>query len=133
MSAQSIISCTEKCNDVIHLLKNCMDGSKSIPTANKDINISLKTSKKVTKYVERSASNHLTSYAKIPSKREILQEEDEFNLKNNQCGNSALNKDRFNCNSFLESEDSKIRKTTSNKNRKNLHRNASFIMNIRES
>ena len=32
MSAHSIISCTEKCKDVINLLKNCMDGSKSIPT-----------------------------------------------------------------------------------------------------
>ena len=42
MSAQSILSCTEKCNDVINLLTNFMDGSKSIPTANKDIHISLK-------------------------------------------------------------------------------------------
>ena len=46
-SAKSIISCIEKCNDVINLLKNCMDGSNSIPTANKDINLSLKKLKKV--------------------------------------------------------------------------------------
>ena len=67
MSAQSIISCTEKCNDVIHLLKNCMDGSKSIPTANKDIHIALKTLKKVPRDVERAASNHLTSYEIYPT------------------------------------------------------------------
>ena len=48
MSAQSIFSCTEKCNDVINLLKLFMYGSKSIPTANKDIHLSLKTLKKVT-------------------------------------------------------------------------------------
>ena len=48
MSAQSIISCTETFNDVINLLNNCMDGSKIIPTANKDIHISLKTLKKLT-------------------------------------------------------------------------------------
>ena len=59
MSAQSIISCTEICNYVFHLLKNCTDGSKSIPTANKDIHLALKALKKVTKYVERVASNHL--------------------------------------------------------------------------
>ena len=53
MSAQSMISCTEKCNDVIDLLKNCMDGSKSIPTENKDIHLVIKTSKKLTTYVER--------------------------------------------------------------------------------
>ena len=107
-----------------------MDGSKSIPTANKDIHLSLKTLKKVTKDVERSASNHLTPYANILRKRKRVQEEDEFNLKKNQCGNSALKKNRFNCKSFLESEDSKINKTTSNKNRKHLHRNASSIIKI---
>ena len=37
-----------------------MDGSKIIPTANKDIHISLKILKKVTTDVERVASNHLT-------------------------------------------------------------------------
>ena len=62
MISQSIISCTEKCNDVINLLKNCMHVSKSISTENKDIHIALKTLKKVSKYVERAASNHLTSY-----------------------------------------------------------------------
>ena len=60
MSAQSIISCIEKYNDVINLLKNCMDGTKSIPTANKYINLSLKNLKKATTDVEISASNHLT-------------------------------------------------------------------------
>ena len=60
MSAQSIISCTEKFNDVINLLKNGMDGSKSITTANKDIRLLFKTLKKVTTYVEIAASNHLT-------------------------------------------------------------------------
>ena len=60
MSAQSIIYCTEKCKDVINLLKNCMDGRKSISTANKDIHLALKTLKKVTTYVEGSAYNHLT-------------------------------------------------------------------------
>ena len=118
MSAQSIISCTEKWNDVINLLKNSIYGNKCIPTANNDIHISLKTLKKVTTYVGRSASNHLTSNANIICKRKILQEEDEFNLKNTQCGNSALKKSIFNCKSFLESEDSKIRKTTSHENRK---------------
>ena len=42
MGAQSIISCTEKCNDVIDLLKNCMDGGKIIPTENKDIHLVIK-------------------------------------------------------------------------------------------
>ena len=107
-----------------------MYGRKSRSTANKDIHIALKTLKKVTMCVERAAYNHLTSYAKILSKREIVQAEYEFYLKNNQCGNSSLIKARFNCKSFLESEDSKIRKTTSNKIRKILHRNASFIMKI---
>ena len=51
MSAQSIVFWTEKCNDVINLLKNCMDGSKSIPTTNKDIHIALKKMNKVTTYV----------------------------------------------------------------------------------
>ena len=78
MSAQSIISCTEKCNDVINLLKNCIDGSKSIPTANKDINLALKKVNKVTTYVKRAAYNHLTGYEKILCKRKIVQEEDEF-------------------------------------------------------
>ena len=59
-----------------------------------------------------------------------VQENDDFNLKNTQCGNSALKKARFDCKSFLESKDSKIRKTTSNKNRKHLHRNASYKMKI---
>ena len=45
-----------------------MDSIKSIPTANKNINLALKTLKKVTTYVEISASNHLTSYAKILGK-----------------------------------------------------------------
>ena len=130
MSAQSIISCTEKCNDVINLLNNFMGGSKSKPTANKDIHLALKTFNKVTTYVERAASNHLTSYAKILRKRERVQEEDDFYLKNTQYGNSVLKKARFNCNFFLESEDLIIRKTTSNKNRKNLHRNTSSIMKI---
>ena len=67
-----------------------MDGSKSIPTANKDIQLALKILKKVTIYVERTASNHLTSYANILHKRERVQEEDEFYLKNTQCGNSAF-------------------------------------------
>ena len=89
-----------------------MGGSKSIPTKNKDIYLSLKTMKRVPIYVERAASNHLTSYENIPCKRNRFQEEDEFNLKNTQCGNRALNKTRFKCKSFLESEDSKIRKTT---------------------
>ena len=39
MSAQSIITSTEKFNDIINLLKNCMDGTKSIPTANKYIHL----------------------------------------------------------------------------------------------
>ena len=78
MSAQSIISCTEKCNDVINLLKNYMDGRKSISTANEDIYLALKTLKKVAKDVEREASNHLTPYANIIFKRKRVQEEDEF-------------------------------------------------------
>ena len=60
MSARSILSCTEKCNYVINLLKNFMDGSESISTANKYIDLALKTLKKVTTYVERATSNHLT-------------------------------------------------------------------------
>ena len=107
-----------------------MDGRKNISTANKDIHIALKTLKKVTTYVERAASNHLTSYEKILHKRQRFQEEDKFYLENNLYRNSALKKSRFNCKRFLESEDSKIRKTTSNKNRKYLHRNASSIMKI---
>ena len=67
-----------------------MDGSKSIPNSNKDIHLSLKTLKKATTYVERAASNHLTSYAKILRKREIDQEEGWFNLKNTQCGSIAF-------------------------------------------
>ena len=51
MIAQSILSCTEKCNDVINSLKNCMYGSKSIPRAKKYVHLSLKTLKEVTKYV----------------------------------------------------------------------------------
>ena len=50
-----------------------MGGNKSIPTANKDIHLALKTLKKVITYVERTASNHLTSYAKILHKRKIVQ------------------------------------------------------------
>ena len=132
MSAQSIISCAEKCNGVINLLKNCMDGRKIISTANKDIRITLKALKKVSTDAERARaeSNHLTSYANILRKRKRFQEEDDFYLKNTQCGNSALKKARFNCKSFLESEDMKTRKTTSNNNREHLHRNASSIMKI---
>ena len=59
MSAQSILSCTEKCNYVINLLNNFMDDSKIIPTTNKYIHLSLKTLKRVTKNVEIVASNHL--------------------------------------------------------------------------
>ena len=83
MSAQSNLSCTEKCNYVINLLKNCIDGSKSIPTANKDIHLWLETLKKVTTDVEIAAYKYLTSYANILRKRKRVQEEDEFNLKNN--------------------------------------------------
>ena len=107
-----------------------MDGRKYISTANKDIHIALKTLKKVTTYVERAASNHLTSYAKIPCKRKSVQEEDEFYLKNTQCRNGALKKARFDCKRFLGIEDSKIRKTTSNNNRKNLHINSSSLMKM---
>ena len=60
MIAKSILSCTEKYNDVINLLNNFMDGSKIMPTANKYIHLSLKSSKKVTTDVERASSNHLT-------------------------------------------------------------------------
>ena len=102
MSAESVLSDTEKCNDVINLLKNFMDGSKSIPTANKDIIILLKYFKKVTIYVERAASNHLTSYAKILRKKEIFKEEDEFNSKNTQCGNSVFKKTDSNVKVFLK-------------------------------
>ena len=63
ISAQSILFCTEKCNDIIILLKNSMDGSKIIPNENKVIHLSLKTLKKVTTDVEISASIHLISYA----------------------------------------------------------------------
>ena len=58
MSAQSILSCTEKFNDVINLLNNCLGGRKCISTANKDIHLALKTFKKVTIDLERAASNH---------------------------------------------------------------------------
>ena len=51
-----------------------MDDSKSIPTAKKDIHISLKTFKKVTTDVERAAYNHLTSYAKILRKSKYSKE-----------------------------------------------------------
>ena len=46
-----------------------MDGSKSMPTGNKDINLALKTLKRVTTFVEIAAYNLLTSYAKILHKR----------------------------------------------------------------
>ena len=105
MSAQSMISCTEKCNDVINLLKNCMYGRKSISTANKDIHLALKNLKKVTTDLERAAFNHLRSYAKIIRKRKRVQQEDWFNLEKTKCGNAALNKTRFNCKCFLESEE----------------------------
>ena len=75
---------------------------KSISTANKDIHLALKFFKRLTTDVERAESNHLTSYAKIPHKREIGQEEDEFHLKNTQCRNITLNKAIFDCKSFLE-------------------------------
>ena len=87
-----------------------MYGSKSIPNANKDIHLSLKTLKKVTTNVEIASSNQLTSYANILRKRKIVQEEDEFNLRNIQLRNIALNKTRFKCKIFLESEEPKIRK-----------------------
>ena len=58
-----------------------MDGRKSMPTANKDIHLSLKSLKKVTTDAEIAASNHLTQYEKILRKREKVQEECEFNLK----------------------------------------------------
>ena len=61
-----------------------------------------------------------------------VQIEDDFNPKNTQCGNSALKKTRFNYNIFLESEYSEIIKTTSNKNKNNLHINASSIMKIKK-
>ena len=74
-----------------------MDFSKIIPTANKDIHLLLKTLKKVTIDVEIAAYNHLTSYAKNQKKNmKKIQKEDDFNLKNTQCGNSALKKSRFN-------------------------------------
>ena len=130
MSDQSIISCTEKCNDVKNLLRNCMDGRKSISTANKDIHLALKTLNKVTTYAERASSNHLTSYEKGLVKSKIVQAEDVLYLKNTQYGNSTLKKSRFNCKIFLEIEDPKTRKTTSNRNRKHLHINASSIMKI---
>ena len=65
--------------------------------------------KKVTTDVERSAYNQLTSYEKIPLKSKRVQGENEFYLENTQCGNRTLKNSRFNCKSFLESEDSKIR------------------------
>ena len=61
-----------------------MDGSKSIPNANTDFHMSLKNLNKSTTYMERAAYNHLISYAKILRKREIVQEEDWFNLKNTE-------------------------------------------------
>ena len=73
MSAQSIILCTEKCNDVINLLKNSMDGRKIISTENKDIQLSLKSLKKVTTDAEISASNQLTPCAKILCKMKRVQ------------------------------------------------------------
>ena len=118
MSEQSIIFCTEKCNDVINSLRFFMDGSKSIPTAYKDIHLSLKNLKKVTTDVGGEEYNQLTKYEKILRKRKRVQEEENFNPKNTQYRNSPLTKSRLKCESFLESEDSKIRKTTSNKNRK---------------
>ena len=48
MIYQSIISCTEKFNDVINLLNNYMDGGKIIPTANNKNFLSLKNLKRVT-------------------------------------------------------------------------------------
>ena len=95
-----------------------MDGSKSIPTANKNIHISLKNLKKVTTDLERAASNHLIAYENFPHKRKIVQKEDELYLNNTQCENIALKKPRFNCTGFLENKYSKNRKTTSNNNRK---------------
>ena len=41
MSSQSILSFIETFNDVINLLNNYVDGSKSVPTENKGIHISL--------------------------------------------------------------------------------------------
>ena len=51
-----------------------MDGSKSIPTANRGIHISLKTLNKLTTDVERASSNLLKLYAKILRKRKRVQE-----------------------------------------------------------
>ena len=130
MSAKSILSCTEKCNDGINLIKNCMDGSKSIPTTNKDINIPLKYLKRVTTDVEIAASNHLTSYANILRKRKIVQEKDEFNLKKLNAEIAHYIKPDSTVRFFLKIKYSRISKTTSKKNRKNMHRNASSIIKI---
>ena len=45
-----------------------------IPNSNKYIHLKLKILKKVTTYVERAASNHLISYAKILCKSKRVQE-----------------------------------------------------------
>ena len=111
-----------------------MDGSKITPAANMDIHLALKFLKKVTKDVERAASNQLTSYMqRSHAIGKYYKDKMSFTLKTINAEIAHLKKSIFNCNIFLGGEDSKIIKTTSNNNRKHLHRNASFIMKIRES
>ena len=59
-----------------------MDGKKTISTSNKDIHLALKTLRKVTTDMERSASNNLTI---IIRKKKRVQEEYAFYLSNTQC------------------------------------------------
>ena len=64
----------KKFNDVINLLKNFMDGSKIIPTTNKDIHLALQILKKVITDVEIATYKHFIPYANILHKRKRVQE-----------------------------------------------------------
>eukprot|EP00957_Ditylum_brightwellii_P022494 1697449-Ditylum_brightwellii.AAC.1 len=69
MTAQTMLSCSDRCNEAIKLLEGTLSGKKSVVASNKDLQLPLKALKCMMKEVEGTATLHLGSYDKAVKKR----------------------------------------------------------------
>eukprot|EP00957_Ditylum_brightwellii_P102368 7803468-Ditylum_brightwellii.AAC.1 len=105
MTAQTMLSCSDRCNEAIKLLKGTLSGKKSVATSNKDVQLQLRVLKCMMKEVEDAATCHLGLYDKAARKRKCVQEDNEFSLQLNPkwCKtNSDVLKSRSKCSDYVK-------------------------------
>ena len=103
VTAQTLLSCSDKCYEAIKLMEGTLKKRKSFASTNKDINLSLNALKVISSNVEKAAGAHLSSYDQTVRKRMRVQEEDLYWMSNNENDSSKvqLQKSRSTCLSVL--------------------------------